>query len=158
MRHLLSLLLLCTALPLFGATVRFQQDGWLAGGPLTVEFTGADTNADGGVTLPELTRFEAVWRTPLNGETRWLLPDVQPDGFLFVDLDNLVLFVRNPEYSLVSTVLEGEALASVFDRFLFPVDSTSTPPSAVPEPGSVLLAGLGILALCLRSRWRARAR
>lgn len=124
----------------FSATVEFRQDGWGdGGGPLLVSFEGVDVDHDGGFVVGELTEFQAMWRTPEGTLTEWGLTEIESDGFLFSDLGNFLFFIRNPEYSMVNTAFEGEALATVFDSFLFPVSSTATPAEAVPEPATAAL-------------------
>ncbi|MBC7924510.1 MAG: PEP-CTERM sorting domain-containing protein [Bryobacteraceae bacterium] len=157
MKNFLVLLLTFAALSgsAHAASVQFEQGGWSGGGgPLLVSFAGQDNDADGFLALAELTSFNASWRTSLGIETAWLLADIEPDGFLFQNLDNYLFFTRNSEFSLVSTAFEGEALASVFDSLLFPVDSTSTAPSAIPEPASLSLMGLAALSFAALARRR----
>ena len=137
-------------------SIHLNQGGWSSGGTLDVSFTGEDIDADGAIVQSELGAFHAAWETPLGDSTTWGLLDIEPEGFLFADPGNFLFFVRNPGYSLVSSAFEGEALASVFDEFLFPVDSTSTPPSAVPEPAG--LSTVGLLALSARALARRRRR
>jgi hypothetical protein len=136
-------------------SIRFVQEGWTTGATLDVVFFGHDANADGAIVQSELTSFEANWANPLGVATTWSLSDIEPDGFAFTSLDNFIFFTRNVDFSLVNVVFEGEALASVFDAFLFPVDSTATAPVAVPEPSGLAASGLAALALC---RWLRSAR
>ena len=136
-------------------SLSFVQDGWSPGGPLTVVFSGTDANGNGALEQLEMSAFKASWVTPTGDITTWTLPDIEPDGFLFTDLDNYLFFSRNGDYSLVSTAFEGEALASVFDAFLFPVSSSGSSPTAVPEPSNLFAAGLATLSLwrlCQRSK------
>ncbi|HYI95020.1 MAG TPA: hypothetical protein VEX68_15860 [Bryobacteraceae bacterium] len=136
-------------------SLSFIQDGWSPGGPLSVMLSGDDTNADGTLEQSEINVFRASWVTPIGNITTWTLPDIQPDGILFTDLDNYLFFTRNEDYSLVSTAFEGEALASIFDVFLFPVSSSASSPAAVPEPSNLFAAGLATLSLwklCQRSK------
>ena len=152
MRSLLTTLLafvLSTATA-SATSVQFTQGGWFTGATLDVAFAGQDTNADGALSQSELSAFTASWLTPLGDGTTWNLEDIQPEGFFFIDLGNYLLFTSNENFSLVSTAFEGEALASIFDSFLFPVDDTATPPTAAPEPFGLTAAGFGVLQL---SRW-----
>jgi hypothetical protein len=147
----------CIALaaPGFGTTIGFEQGGWSRGGPLHVSFSGVDGDADGSLLLDELLDFSAAWGTPGGGRTVWGIADIEPDGFQFADLGDYLLFLRNPDYSLVSSAFEGEVLSSVFDSLLFPVDTTSSPASAVPEPGCLwLLAAGSVGAIAGRLRKR----
>ena len=148
-RIILAIALAATALPTFGETIRFQQAGWTeAAGPLVVAFSGADSNGDGAIVLGELTAFDAAWITPQQTQTFWTLTDLEQDGFFFENLGSYVFLATNPEYSLVSVAFEGEALASVFDQFLFPVSDTVSPASEVPEPGTfALLAAAATLSI-----------
>lgn len=141
-----------------GAPISFVQDGWSPGGPLKISFSGEDANADGTLELLELGSFHAAWITPDGEVTEWALPDIESDGFLFTGLDNYLFFTTNPEYSLVSTAFEGEGLSSVFDKFLFPVSSSGSPVSAVPEPSGLCLLGMTVLSLWRAARWRKTRR
>lgn len=133
------------------ATIQFEQEGWSSGGgPLRVSFSGQDTNSDGSLILEELLNFNAEWSKPGGDVTLWYLADIEPEGFAFTDLGNYLFFVRNADYSLVSSAFEGEALASVFDSLLFPVDSTSIPATGVPEPGTLWMALAGSLLAVAR--------
>ena len=139
------------------ASITFVQDGWSLGGPLTVSFSGDDVNGDGTIDGGELNAFGATWITPAADLTTWTLSDIQPDSFLFTGLENHLFFLSNADFSLVSTAFEGEYLASVFDKYLFPVDSTTAAPTAVPEPLGLCAGGLTALcvwALLRRSRVR----
>ena len=152
MRTILPFLIVCS-LPLTAAraaSIEFVQNGWSTGATLAVAFSGQDADGDHAISLSELNTFSAVWTTPSNVSTHWDLFNVEPDGFVFTDLDNYLFFTRNANFSLVSTAFEGEALASVFDASLFPVDSTVTPATATPEPVGLTLAGLAALALSRR--------
>lgn len=145
--HRLMMLVALFSTGVFGASIEFQQGGWSDSDPLVVSFTGTDDDLDGTLLLDELTQFQASWASPGGTRTHWGLSEIQPDGFVFTDLQNYVFFVQNTDYSLVNTAFEGEALATVFDSLLFPVDSTSAVPEAVPEPGSIGLLTLGVAAL-----------
>ena len=138
MRTILTIALAFSALPSFADTIRFEQAGWTdSAGPLTIQFTGDDADADGAITLGELSAFDASWFTPSGASTGWTLSDLDDeDGFFFEDPGSYRFFAQNPQYSILSVAFEGEALASVFDEFLFPVSNTVTPATAVPEPGS----------------------
>jgi hypothetical protein len=143
----------------FATSIDFQQGGWSLGSALRVSFTGIDNNFDGILINEELTRFRAVWETPSGTFTEWGLTHIEPAGFKFTDLGNFLLFTRNSEYSLVNTAFEGESFANVFDsQFLLPVDSTSSPAHAAPEPGTFgLLATLGATLLIRKKLRRLRA-
>lgn len=141
-----------------GASIQFTQGGWSSGGTLEVAFEGDDLDSDGAIGQSELNGFFASWATPFGDTSTWGLSDIEPDGFLFVDLGNYVFFVRNPEFSLVNTALGGEVLASVFDEFLFPADNTSDPPSEVPEPAGLMGGGMAALSVALTIRARRRTR
>jgi len=151
MRTVLNFLFVCglSVTAASATSLQFVQDGWSTGAILSVVFTGEDTDGDGAITLPELTVFNAQW----GNTTNWNLPNIEPDGFFFTDLNNYLFFARNPNFSIVSTAFEGAALASVFDESLFPVDSSSNPSTATPEPGGLLLTGLAAIAIGL---WRRR--
>ena len=142
--RLLPTILILSSLGPAAKAQRFEliQDGWLSGARLDVRFTGSDSDRDGAITNWELMDFKAMWSSPSGELTSWALPDIPPDGFFFIDLDNYLLFATNSDFTIVSTAFEGEALASIFDSSLFPVDSTSTPPSATPEPLGTVAFGL----------------
>jgi hypothetical protein len=145
----LFLLMLLPAFPCQAATIHLEQAGWPDGTPpLRISFTGQDADGDGTLVVHEITDFLADWSTPAGVETEWRFPDIEPDGFVFRNAGDYLFFTRNAEYSLVSTAFEGEALSSVFDRFLFPVASSTATASEVPEPQSAMLfaAGLAVLA------------
>jgi hypothetical protein len=154
MRSLFVLTLALGMVPGFAATIQYEQGGWTDNaGPLEVTFTGQDGDGDGAVVLSELTQFNAIWQTPAGAEVVWGLHEVEPNGFVFRNLADYLLLTRAPEFSLTSTAFEGEVLASVFDGLLFPVASTVDPASAVPEPGSLCLVGIGTLLIArLRRR------
>lgn len=139
------------------AEVQFAQQGWSSpGATLAVSFSGSDENSDGVLSASELTAFQATWSSPLlAASAAWGLNEIQPDGLFFSDLNNYLFFLTNSEFSLVSTAFEGEALASLFDALLFPVDSSLSPAILLaPEPeGLALLA----VALALVARWARRS-
>jgi hypothetical protein len=150
---LTALLGLACAAP--AATIQFEQEGWSSGaGPLRVSFAGQDSDANGSLIVEELVYFAANWNTAAGEQTAWYLTDIEPDGFVFTDLGNYLFFVRNTHYSLVSSAFEGEALSSVFDNLLFPVDSSSAPATGVPEPGTLWIVAAGSLATLARRRRR----
>jgi hypothetical protein len=155
MRTILTLVVSCVLYSSAASAgmIQFVQEGWSTGATLNVVFDGTDVDGDGAILQSELTSFEATWTNPLGPATNWTLPNIEPDGFVFTDLDNYLFFTRNADFSLVGTAFEGEALASVFDAFLFPVDSTAIAPVAVPEPSGFAVAGLAALALWRRLRW-----
>lgn len=135
------------------AEIQFTQTGWSTGAILNVSFTGEDQNNDGSLVQTELTSFKADWESPLGvSTTTWRLADIQPDGFFFAGLGDYLLFAANTQFSLVSTAFEGEALASVFDALLFPVDSSATPATAAPEPEGLAVIALAV-AILSRVLW-----
>jgi hypothetical protein len=138
------------------STIQFVQDGWLTGATLKVTFTGSDTDEDGTIAQSELDLFNATWSGPSGVATKWMLSDIETDGFFFTDLGNYLFFTANPEFSLVSSAFEGEALASVFDQFLFPVDNSAASPQAVPEPSGMGVIGLMAVILGVLARKRTR--
>jgi hypothetical protein len=151
-KTLIAAALACSSLA-GAATIQLTQEGWSSGGRLNFEFLGQDVNNDGAIDQLELSSFSASYESPVLGiQTSWGLNDIQPDSFLFTDLGNYLFFVVNPSYSLINTAFEGEALASIFDANLFPVDSTSTGPSEAPEPSSFVLLAIGSAMLVLGSR------
>ena len=156
-RYLLILALATAWLPQSGraASIQFQQGGWSGSGPLYVSADGNDADNDGALFLTELTAFHAIWTTPDGTVTSWSLPDIESDGFTFFDFDDYVIFARNPMYSLTSTAFGGEWRTSVFDQLLFPVDSTVSAPSAIPEPGSWSLFPIGAVAIVAARRLRS---
>jgi hypothetical protein len=157
MRCLFVLTLALGMVPGFAATIQYEQGGWTDNaGPLEVTFSGQDGDGDGALVLSELTQFNAIWQTPDGTDVVWRLHDVEPNGFVFKNLGDYLLLTRAPDYSLVSSAFEGEVLASVFDGLLFPVASTVDPASAIPEPGSLCLVGIGTLLIARlrrRGRW-----
>jgi hypothetical protein len=155
MRTLLKFAIACalSSAPAWATSLQFVQDGWETGAILNVSFSGEDADGDGSITVSELTAFSALWGPEPPNTSTWNLPDIQPDGFFFTDLDNYLVFTSNQNFSLVATAFEGEALSSVFDEFLFPVDSSAATPSAVPEPGGLAVFGLVLIGA---ARWRRR--
>jgi hypothetical protein len=133
------------------ASIQFVQNGWSTGAVLNVEFSGQDADTDGAIVLPELTEFSAVWTAPNGDSASWPLPDIEPGGFDFTDLGNYLIFTRNADFSLVSTAFEGEALSSVFDELLLPVDSTVMPATNVSEPSSLMVVGLVAIEIWRRT-------
>lgn len=143
--HILLLLFALSGLPATAGTIQFIQEGWSTGGTLTVFFTGLDADQDGSLTQQELSSFNAQWINPIGASTSWGLAQIESDGFFFTDIGNYLLFVTNPGFSLISTAFEGEALSSIFDASLIPIDSSATPATAVPEPAGLALGGLALL-------------
>lgn len=144
------------AAPAVAGPVTLVQEGWTSGGPLAVTFLATDGNLDGEIDQSELAAFEAVYLLPLGGSTTWLLGDLQPGGFLYVDPGDFLFFATNADYTLIDSAFEGLVSGAVVDQFLFPVDLTDQTPVVVPEPAGLALAGLaGLAAACLR---RAHAR
>lgn len=140
------------------ASIQFAQSGWSTGATLNVTFTGQDANTDGVLTQSELITFSAFWSPFLGDAISWMLSDIQPEGFFFDDFDNYLVFTRNARFSFVSSAFDGEALASVFDSYLFPIDSTDASPTVVPEPSGLSLIGIAVLGLWQCYRLRAFGR
>ena len=137
-------------------SIQFVQEGWSSGGRFTVRFDGADANRDGVIEQLELSLFDAVYTPPAGSNIAWGLVDIQPDAFFFTDFGNFLIFAANPGYSVVDTAFEGEALATIFDSQLFPLDSTSAPAVAeAPEPAGLAIPGAMVLLL-LAARRRVR--
>lgn len=134
------------AVPAAAGPVTLVQDGWTFGGPLTVTFLGTDGNLDGEIDQSELAAFEAVFLLPLGGSTTWLLGDLQPGGFLYIDPSDFLFFATNADYTLIDSAFLGLVSGAVINQFLFPVDLTDRAPVVVPEPAGLALAGLGGLA------------
>lgn len=153
---LVTVLSLLSAGAAQAASIEFNQTGWSSGATLSVSFSGQDSDGDGAVTHTELTSFNAIFDGLIGEPIAWTLSNIEPDGFVFADLDNYLFFSRNSNFSLVSTAFEGEALASVFDENLFPVDSTSTLPTGVPEPGGPLVAALALVGFAVVETSRRR--
>ena len=53
----------------------------------------------------------------------------------------------NPDYSLIDSSFQGQAIGSVVDAFLFPVDQTDAPSIAIPEPHGLAGVGLALMAI-----------
>lgn len=149
MRIVAMILFLVAGVPAtsLATSIHFVQDGWESGGPLFVSFAGQDSNLDGALDAVELSEFSAIWRTPLGFDATWSLENIQTDAFFFFSLDDYALFAQSEEYSVVSLSFAGEAVSSVFDRFLFPVASSTAAPSPVPEPATPAMLALGMAAL-----------
>jgi hypothetical protein len=141
---LIILLMAASTVTLSAASINLIQTGWSAG-PLTVSFTGVDSDMTGAIELGELTAFEASFVLADGRETTWGLGDIEPEAFFYIDPLNLLLFARNPEFSVVTISLEGVVGSSIFDLFLFPVDESTSPIAQTPEPGSMGLIGLTLL-------------
>src|SRR5688572_15681965 len=90
-------------------SVGFVQDGWSPGGPLTIAFSGNDTDANGTLEQLELSAFHARWITPLGDVMNWTRPDIEPDGFLFTDPENYLFFTRNPDFFSREHSVRGRA-------------------------------------------------
>lgn len=158
MKSLQILLFLLTVLCLpgvsQGASLQLIQGGWAVGGPLQISFTGEDSDLDGWLEHSELSTFQAVYDLSDGNSNKWSIYDLEPDGFAFSDPDNFLIFASNAEYSLVDVAFEGEVLASVFDRNLFPVDETQAVPKVVPEPTGMVWVGITAMIgfMCLKNR------
>lgn len=133
-------------------TIQLTQGGWQLAGPLTVSFTGEDSNADGQIDLSELTSFDAAYRLPQGGTTTWAITDVFPDGFLYSSIEQYLFFAGNSGYILVDSAFPGVVIAAVIDTHLFPVDTTETAPVIVPEISTLALAVSGIIAFLISRR------
>ena len=146
-------ILLFSAVASFGEPIRLIQKDWQFGGPFAVTFTGRDIDLDGWITHSELHDFHATYLLPDGSPTIWAFSDIQPDGFMFLDVGNFLIFVSNPDYSLVNVGFEGEVLGSVLDRFLFPLDETQGALTAVPEPNGMAMLGFASLSVLWWRKW-----
>jgi hypothetical protein len=106
---------------------------------LLIKFTYyGDANLDGQVDLGDLNRLALGWQS----SGSWLNGDFDYSGF--IDIRDLALLARNWQAGVGSplgsaTADLGEALASL-----------GLPPGVVPEPGMVLMMGMGAAVLtCL---------
>ena len=159
--HMIRTLCLAASLAALAhaGSIQFVQEGWSSGGRFTVRFDGADADRDGVIEQLELSLFDAVYTPPAGSNIAWGLVDIQPEAFFFTDLGNFLIFAANSSYSIVDTAFEGEALATIFDSQLFPVDSTSASATAAtaaaPEPAGLAIPG-AILLLLLAARRRTR--
>ncbi len=139
LRTLVPSILCCVAAS--AATIQWTQEGWEFGGPLTVSFTGQDSNRNGQIDQAELSAFTATYRTPQGRSITWMLGDLEPDGFSFSNSSNFLVFATSANYTLLDSAFQGQARGTVVDQFLFPVDITENLPAAVPEPTGLGCAG-----------------
>lgn len=162
-KTILFTLLLCAvaiggaSLPAQGGPLTLKQDGWDTGGPLRITFEGEDLDDSGYVENYELTAFEAEFLFDDGRSTTWSITDLTELSFIFESPSDYLLFVSNSSYSLVDFSFEGEAVATVFDEFLFPVATTISSPQVVPEPSTFLLSALGLVAAAAVARQRSRS-
>lgn len=140
---------------LSAGSLELIQNGWQSGGPLTVSFSGQDVDLNGQIDLSELSSFQASYQLPGGGSTTWFLDDLQTDGFFFSDPGNFLFAATNANYILIDSGFQGQAIGSVADSFLFPVDQTTDLPTVVPEPGGLACVGSGLMALWWLRRVRA---
>lgn len=140
------------------ATIQLTQSGWDQGGPLTITFEGADTDASGYIEAPELTTFSASFALP-GGETAdWSLADLGADGFGFASTSDYFIKADSPTFTLYEYAFDGTYIAFISDS-LGSTYLTGDPlqGTATPEPGSILLlsAGMGLIAVSkLKNRSR----
>lgn len=136
-----------------GASFDFLQEGWSEGGRLRLTFDGQDSNGDGSIEQGELNSFLATYTSQDDVPVVWSIGNIEPDGFFFSSVRDYLIFATNPDFSLVNTAFEGEALATVFDASLFPLDNTDALPASVPEPAGLIWIGMAVLG---RVAWQRR--
>jgi surface antigen len=92
-------------------SIQFAQNGWSTGAILNVVFSGQDADEDGSILLSELTEFRAT-STPSTGDpVSWNLPNIEPAGFVFTDLDNYLFLTSNQNFSLALGLCRSDDLS-----------------------------------------------
>ncbi|QOY87736.1 PEP-CTERM sorting domain-containing protein [Paludibaculum fermentans] len=159
----MKLAALCLALvlgalcPQAGAsTLQLTQGGWDQGGPLTILFTGVDTDLSGGIDTAELTAFSASFQLDGGGIATLTLADLGSDGFYYASPADYFVKADGPLYSLYEIAFAGSVFGALSDSTSV-VAITGAPlqvdgASAVPEPGTALIVGLPLVLLGLRRR------
>ncbi|MBN9660484.1 MAG: hypothetical protein J0H49_20000 [Acidobacteria bacterium] len=140
------------------ATIHIVQANWALGGPLTVDGTGTDGDADNVLSLAELTALTAVYDIAGGGMLTWDQPDFLLGAFGIGPFSDTYLFLaQNPGGAAVFGVAgSGPSSAQVSDARIGLQDTAT---GSVPEPSSFSLSAAGLLlAAAIRARrvWSAR--
>jgi hypothetical protein len=150
------LLLLAWVISAEAATTQLYQSGWDAGGPLTIEFTGDDLNGNGGIDTEELLAFTASFTLPGGSMAVFSQTDLGSDGFFFGSTADYFIKADGPDYSLYEIASPGATIAFVSDSLGAPLALSGDPlqesPTSVPEPGSVSLLSLPLIALMIAGK------
>jgi hypothetical protein len=136
-----------------GDTVSVSYDAYFEGNVLWYvgTFTGTDTNNDGTLSFSELTSFVA---TQKGGDPSLTLSDLSGFGDFSIATDtwhnNGVIQAGYADSAYITWNNGGNALAT-FDQAAVTTTITSLT-SAVPEPTTLAMMGLGALALVVRRK------
>ncbi|MGC4054348.1 MAG: PEP-CTERM sorting domain-containing protein [Paludibaculum sp.] len=156
MKRLLLLALLLAG-STCAATIHIVQTNWVLGGPLTVDGTGSDGDADNVLSLAELTSLTAVYDIAGGGTLTWDQPDFLLGAFGIGPFSGTYLFLaQNPGGAAVFGVAgSGPSSAQVADARIGLQDTAT---GSVPEPSTFVLFGAGLLlaaTLRIRIAWSA---
>lgn len=135
------------------ASIELYQGGWDVGGPLTITFSGVDSNSDSGIDLTELTQFSAVFKLPSGDAIEFDLTNLENDGF-FYSPDSFFMRAASASYSLYDL---GDATTGSFGAISdisSVVAITVDPLQPVPEPatGGLLVTGFAGLMVAVKRR------
>jgi len=138
------------------ATIRLVQGGWDIGGPLTIQFTGDDTNSNLGIDTAELTAFSAVFSLPGGGNAVFSLADLGSDGFFYGSETDYFIKADSPEYILydISTPGGPVTFVSAAAGTFVAISGDSLQQVPIPEPATAGLFGVALAGWLLISRLR----
>ncbi|MGJ5818805.1 PEP-CTERM sorting domain-containing protein [Paludibaculum fermentans] len=158
----LILLALVLASSAGAATIHIVEANWTLGGPLTVDGTGTDGDADNVLALAELTSLTAVYDIAGGGTLTWDHADFLLGAFGIGPFSGTYLFLaQNPGgAAVIASAGSGSSSAQVSDARIG-LQDTASGFTAVPEPSTFTLPGAGLLlaaAARFRKAWSARTR
>ena len=143
-------------------TVEFEISGFAGGATIMGSFSGNDTNGSGRITTNEVTAFDLTWSGNMRtsafthglGNLSGLVYNIGLDllrGLSSNGGGNSAGYLRFLSVASVNGPLPGGFFFDRDRQIIFHPGVTTT---SVPEPGTLTLFGLGLLAIGFASRRR----
>ena len=150
--RLTTLMIGCLLNVIWASPMTLTQAGWSEDGPLTITFSGLDTDLSGTTEDFELTELNASFKLP-SGEAAVLgIGDLASDSFFFESATNYFVKADSAFYSLYEIGDSDAPVALFSDASGSFVAFSGDPLTAVPEPETLVLLGGSLIAFAALAR------